>query len=196
MCDSGAQSCCELMMLSLADASARQGLGLASLGPGSLGRAEAWSRRPACRICLESYPPLPYRQRMKRPAANAPRRRMRAAKARAGILRPSTFLPAPDAPPLMGTLDADDGGVAREVAPTAADTTASAPPSGCFILLRPQGHFGRLGGFVVIANHAGPSASPWGTEPPTEGGSRCCGSPIAKGPSAPTSSLLGPWTGP
>ena len=66
---------------------------------------------------------------MKRPAANAPRRRTRAAKARAGILRPSTFLPAPDAPPLMGTLDADDGGVAREVAPTAADTTASAPPS-------------------------------------------------------------------
>ena len=129
MCDSGAQSCCELMMLSLADASARQGLGLASLGPGSLGRAEAWSRRPACRICLESYPPLPYRQRMKRPAANAPRRRTRAAKARAGILRPSTFLLAPDAPPLMGTLDADDGGVAREVAPTAADTTASAPPS-------------------------------------------------------------------
>ena len=53
---------------------------------------------------------------MKRPAANAPRRRTRAAKARAGILRPSTFLPAPDAPPLMGTLDADDGGVAREVA--------------------------------------------------------------------------------
>ena len=72
---------------------------------------------------------MPYRQRMKRPAANAPRRRTRAAKARAGILRPSTFLPAPDAPPLMGTLDADDGGVAREVAPTAADTTASAPPS-------------------------------------------------------------------
>ena len=39
--------------------------------------------------------------------------------------------------------------------------------SGCFILLRPHCHFGRLGGFVVIANHAGPSASPWGTEPLT-----------------------------
>ena len=68
----------------------------------------------------------------------------RAAKARAGILRPSAFLPAPDVPPLMGTLDADDEGVAREVAPTAADATASAPPSGCFILLRSHWHFGRL----------------------------------------------------
>ena len=104
----------------------------------------------------------------------------------AGILRPSTFLLAPDAPPLMGTLDADDGGVAREVALLLLRLRHQRllhPPPTSLSLRTPR----------RIRRHRQPR---WAQRLAVgHGAAHRCGSPTAKGPSAPTFSVLGPGPG-